>query len=337
MDSLRVIGSGSIGQVYYARKLDTGQEHAIKIKHPNIDDTLTAFEPIINALIYAQSWKFIKNRYKLFYDFNTFFINIKKQANFKIEAENAMRFAANYDKNNMVIIPKIYWFDDSIIISEYVESELYDNLTPYGKGITMLNFAAFIEQSILVDNFIHGDLHFKNWKVKHIDGKYKLVVFDYGLCFEGFGKDINREIWECIQTGDHEILIKIIKNYTFIIDTPNDTINAEIADVIEEYKNQDFNINIIMKHIFKILSVDANVKINQTMINFIIILNLLEDILKQNGIKYNNFGNDCEFTNSLISFCRANNTYDELLLYITQKYKQYKPIPKKMNIKYLDI
>ncbi len=341
MESLHVIGSGSIGQVYYARKLDTGLEHAIKIKHPNVDATLESFEPIINALIYAQSWRFIKNRYKLYYDFKTFFNNIKKQADFNVEAENARKFAENYKDNTMVIIPKIIWNGDGIIISEYIESVDYSSLTDYGKAMTMINLAAFIEQSILVDNFIHGDLHFKNWKVRQVNGKYIVVIFDYGLCFEGFGKDINREIWECIQTTNHDTLAKIINNYTFTVDNNNDVlqerINREIDGVLSEYRKVDFNINLIMKHIFKILSIDADIKINQIMVNFIVILNLLEDILKQNGIKYNNFDNNCEFTNNLISFCRANNVYGQLLEYTMEKYSNYRTIPKKMKLKFLDI
>ena len=57
LDSIKEIGSGSIGQVYKANLLD-GSEVAIKIKHPNILGITSGQFYVINTFIYLQKIRF---------------------------------------------------------------------------------------------------------------------------------------------------------------------------------------------------------------------------------------------------------------------------------------
>ena len=55
INTIKEIGSGSIGQVYKARLIND-EEVAIKIKHPNIKNITSGQLYVINTLIFFQKW-----------------------------------------------------------------------------------------------------------------------------------------------------------------------------------------------------------------------------------------------------------------------------------------
>ena len=56
---------------------------------------------------------------------------------------------------------------------------------------------------VTFNNFIHGDLHKKNWKVRiNDDGEYKIILYDFGLCWKLFDPSIIN-IMETVVNGFH--------------------------------------------------------------------------------------------------------------------------------------
>ena len=49
------------------------------------------------------------------------------------------------------------------------------------KCITLLKL--FIKNNELIHNFIHGDIHKGNWKVRIVSGKPHIVIYDFGFCW----------------------------------------------------------------------------------------------------------------------------------------------------------
>ena len=83
-----------------------------------------------------------------------------------------------------------------------------DLISEFNQFKTTLNFACFITKMIVNDNFIHGDLHHKNWKVRMItENKPQMVVFDCGICFSANDKDFGIKIWEGFENNDIQVFI----------------------------------------------------------------------------------------------------------------------------------
>jgi len=77
------------------------------------------------------------------------------------------------------------------MIMSYEEGVSYDNLKcdNYHKYKIAVLLTSFIRNNQQICNFIHGDLHKGNWKVKLCeDNKHKIILYDFGFCWEITGE-----------------------------------------------------------------------------------------------------------------------------------------------------
>ena len=154
--------------------------------------------------------------------------NLLLQLEFENEVFNALRFQKLYEDNEMVIIPKVYYYSNDIIISEFVDGVEMDSLSVYKKQKVGLNFYCFILNSIMTNDFLHGDLHKKNWKVKIDDKKYKLILYDFGICFSTGHIDNNIKIWEAFEEYKID---GIIDSFKYMIKNSNNIGEKEIEEL----------------------------------------------------------------------------------------------------------
>ena len=168
ISTFKAIASGSIGQVYYGKRKRDGVEVAIKVKHPTIDTDLENQYELLTVLRYIQSIHYFKVKYNLIFNIDDFLEDINLQCDFNNEANNVKQFIENFkDSEKYIIFPKILFQSNDLLISEYIEGESIESLSDMAKFKTSLNFICFFKQMLFIDNFIHGDLHCKNWKVKY--------------------------------------------------------------------------------------------------------------------------------------------------------------------------
>ena len=66
--TLKEIASGSIGQIYYARRKTDNLEIAIKVKHPDIATDLENQLELIKILKFLQSFGYIRKRFNLIFN-----------------------------------------------------------------------------------------------------------------------------------------------------------------------------------------------------------------------------------------------------------------------------
>ena len=182
INTIEEIGSGSIGQVYKC-ELD-GKLVAMKVKHPHLNNLIKNQRYIIDLIIYIQKIEYLKNYFELHYDINDFMETLYLQLNFKNEVYNSNKFYNQFSYNPLIIIPKVLYSSNNIIISEYESGKDFLELTSYQKTKAGLNFYCLVLEMVVFNNFIHGDLHKKNWKVRiNKDGEYKIILYDFGLVF----------------------------------------------------------------------------------------------------------------------------------------------------------
>jgi ubiquinone biosynthesis protein len=298
LTTLKVIASGSIGQIYYAKTLEN-QEIAIKVKHPNIDNDLNNQKELVSLIKWLQSFNYLKNKFNLFFNIDDFLYDINLQCDFNNEASNNIRFQDNFkDSNKYIIFPQILFQSRDLLISEYISGNDFNCLTEFQKSQATINFVCFFYQMLFIDNWIHGDLHCKNWKIRTFKENDKeevqLIIYDCGICFENITSQLTRDFWFSIGTYDIDMLTNIIKK--FIVSYNNDiddsNLDNELKYMLKTLESNGLGVSIIMKSIISFFG-KHNIMIHKFLLNFSILMCLVEEFLKKNDII------NCYVTNEL--------------------------------------
>ena len=182
----KIIGSGSIGQVYLVTNKKTNEKEVIKILHPNVKDQIHFFDKFLRFLLYFPC---INNKVISLFPFDIFqFIkDFKLQTNFINEANHILYFYEEYKNNNFIIIPKLKKISPSILIMSYEPGISFENtkLNEYQNDKIVNLYHLFIRNNQMIKNYNHGDLHPGNWKVRiEKENKNKLVIYDFGYCWK---------------------------------------------------------------------------------------------------------------------------------------------------------
>ena len=286
--TLRPIASGSIGQVYYARRKLFGTEIAIKVKHPNIDKDVADGHYLVSFIKWLQSISYLKRKYNLCFDFQDFIESINMQIDFTNEHRNNTVLRRNFAKSrNCVIFPEVIFSSRNILISEYIPAVDVNTLSTYQQQQSAINLVCFMHQMVQVDNFIHGDLHHKNWKVtmrtdSQGNERSVLVIYDCGICFSSPSIEMTREFWNALESSDLTDFANLVKK--FIIGDINVTpgCQAELDTFIADVRKHSLSTQLIMRRILGIFA-NNNIIVDKFLLNLVILLCLLENFLKKNN------------------------------------------------------
>ena len=147
----------------------------------------------------------------------------------------------------------------------------------------------------IVDNFMHGDLHMKNWCVRPYKKMNQIVLYDFGICFKGPSSDFAEKLIFYAETQDIKSLIGVF------LDDCNFKENREqmlenLYETFEYICDKPTNMNVICNKLIYLFS-SNNLVINNLFLNIIVFFCLLEDLWKKTnimcqdsskiGIKYN--------------------------------------------------
>ena len=237
MNTLESIASGSIGQVYRAKfkdncnlgsnngpnsKFDFKEDIIIKVKHPDLEYIKTYQMILINFLALLQKIPYFKTKLQLHINFSDFIDMVNKQIDFNVEAVNCNKFQEIYKDNEYIVIPRIFKYSSSIIIASYEGGDYFFDISEYQKNKVAINLLALVGDMTLVQNFMHGDMHIKNWKVRKYKDNYQIVLYDFGICFSGPENEYNRQLWKA---GEQQNVKKIIE--LFMSEIAYDNINKD--------------------------------------------------------------------------------------------------------------
>ena len=274
-----VVGSGSIGQVY-KMKLKNGKTVALKVKHPDANIILGNQELMIFFLLYLQKLKYLRSFLNLHFDIEGFINDLYLQINFKNEVFNCLRLRKNFYNNKTVIIPKIHFYSNNIIMYSYEEGIEINEISILKKQKVGVMFYCILAQMVMFDNFIHGDLHQKNWKVRLDHNKnLQIILYDFGLCYDLISKNINKNIWFSFEEQDVKLLINNIhmffKQKDLQLISGEDIKNLEID--IEKTYTKKFSVESIFDIVIKFVK-KKNIYINKKFFNVIITMFLLQEM-----------------------------------------------------------
>jgi len=351
ISTFKTIASGSIGQVYYGHRLEDNLEIAIKVKHPDITKDLHNQYEIIKFIKLVQKIPFLRNYLNIYFNIDDFLLDINLQCDFNNEANNCKIFQKNFkDSSKYIIFPDIIYQSEDLLISEYVEGDSFENLTDMQKYNTSINFICFFYQMLLVDNFLHGDLHCKNWKVRNNKetNTVQIIVYDCGICFQNTNLDLTKEFWFSLLNYDVDKLKKIM--IQFIHET---TDNINVNDKQIEYDINIFFNNVLKNSLSTSLLIKLiidffrsnNIIVHKFLLNFSILMCVIEEFLKDNNIlnkdkknlkRSSMFELMNELQLDMIAFCDIKKCYpkirDIFSLDMNTKYKYYKSNLIKNNI-----
>ena len=328
-ETIEEIASGSIGQVYKITR-PGGETLAMKILHPNINYQINFFYGLFTII------KLIKplHNYINYYfpiDLHTFINDFKMQTDFINEANNNLRFSNMYHENPYIIIPELRKVSKNIIIMSFEEGETHNKneVSDYlnYKIISLLKL--FNKNNEAIYNFMHGDLHKGNWKVRIHKSEVKLVIYDFGFC------------WTLPETiSDNLVFMNHIFMDIIINETSDDlsTLNIdELAKVCDVFCEKKIPLEILITEITKLIYDEklsctdsvffikvllnccrlANVTINSYILGCIIGHNQMNhlyqlavnDNFRDNDKDYNERYIYFKYFGDLINFCETNHIF----------------------------
>ena len=338
--TLKEIASGSIGQVYYARRKKDNLEIAIKVKHPDITTDLENQLELIKLLKFLQSFNYIRKRYNLIFNIDDFLNDIIQQCNFCIEANNNKQFSENFkDSSNVIVFPEILFQSEDVLVSEYIPGECIDKLTNTQKYQATINFVCFFYQMLLVDNFIHGDLHCKNWKVRiQPNGKPQLIIYDCGICFKNIDLEISNNFWFSLCKYDIKKLNETFRKFINFnsIKITDEEITDELNKIFNDILKDSVSTSLILKSVIHFF-ITRNITVHKFLLNLSILVCVIEEFLKKGDIINRERNNSTSVSMfdiitdnqlDIIAFCTVNNCYPKIgeLLQkeLDNKYIEYK-------------
>jgi len=342
---VKLLGSGSIGQVYLIENIETKSQYVMKVIHPNVRKDIIYFKKMFSFFSFI-SYLFCDYLQKFPFDINHFITDFNLQSDFINEANNLLHFYNYFQDNSFIIIPTLHKVSSDIIIMSHEPGLYVDDLIEdsdnYLKNTVVTLYFLFINNNEQCTHFNHGDLHKGNWRYRIEDGKPRLIIYDFGFCFtmEKEKRYIVDIIVDTFEKTDKIYDDNIVDTLTTI--TLEILINYEQSEGnVKKLKDHiQFNINQIkpwcfspidLAKMFIEFSIIENCKINHHLLQFFIIAIQCNHLYEQFNFKgsettsISGYNVHRERYLDVINFCNTYNIFHDYNQLIKQKVNKYQP------------
>lgn len=255
------IGSASIAQVHRAT-LCSGEEVAVKIKRPGIDERMAGDLRILNhmaRLIEAEIPE--SRRYHPVQMMQFFARSLSKETDLSVELRSMQRFRRLYAQRDFLHIPKAYpaYSNRQLLIQEYIDDTLLKNidlaaLDSETKNQLATRITDTLFGMILQQGFFHADPHPGNIFVGR-DGRITLI--DFGLVGQ-LTPSRRHEIISLINAlveHDQFTMQFVLSNWAQGDLPDEDLLGAEVMEMMMNYENismKDLHISQVINDITQI-------------------------------------------------------------------------------------
>jgi len=186
------IASGAIAQVYLAKNAE-GVECAVKVRHPRVVQKIARDLQILQFFTRIISYYPPLRWASLQENISVFSKSMKAQTDLRVEGTNLQLFKNNFKSFSDTIVfptPDMLRTTPQVLVETYmrgtpiqsylddVSNQVYSAATK--KLIGQYGINMYLKM-MLVDNFVHADMHPGNLLVDTVDGEPKLIVLDAGL------------------------------------------------------------------------------------------------------------------------------------------------------------
>ncbi|KAG8740368.1 hypothetical protein FRC10_004407 [Ceratobasidium sp. 414] len=168
---------------------------AIKIRHPHVQKQISRDLVILSVFAHAINvlpgleWLSLPDEVRVFGDM------MQQQIDLRHEARNLTQFERNFGRDGLggksgrvkaaVVFPRplVDWSTDEVLVEEYADAVPLKYFLKHGGGpfdhrIANLGLDAFLNM-LLLDNFVHADLHPGNIMIKFYKPTTKDVFYDF--------------------------------------------------------------------------------------------------------------------------------------------------------------
>jgi len=236
------VAAASIGQVHNAC-LYSGEKVVVKIQRPNINETIKQDVEILKDIA-----AFLDRRTRIgqVYEFTRiveeFDHVISMELNYYHEGRNAERLKKNFQEDNNLYIPQIYWSytTQKVLTMESVEGVKLNDIKSLKKNqfstknIAQILSRAYLRQ-VLLDGFFHGDPHPGNIGV--LDDN-RLYFLDFGI--SGSLNEEERRLFSYLLMGFlfrdiDQVIYSIINLGVTTEDTDRKQLRWDLENLQEKY------------------------------------------------------------------------------------------------------
>ncbi|KAI8581160.1 hypothetical protein K450DRAFT_233380 [Umbelopsis ramanniana AG] len=190
------IGVASLAQVHRARLRSTGEEVAVKMQHPFLDEFCKIDMDTVSFILSTIKRVFPEFGFEwLSEEMNE---SLPQELNFVFEASNANKVRENFKelietKKTALIIPKIVWAHRRILCMEFIRGQRIDNLAymeehSIDSNRVSIELTRIFSEMIYNHGFVHCDPHPGNVLIRPAKKSrfgtglnFEIVLLDHGL------------------------------------------------------------------------------------------------------------------------------------------------------------
>jgi predicted unusual protein kinase regulating ubiquinone biosynthesis (AarF/ABC1/UbiB family) len=236
----RPIASASIGQVHLAR-LPDGSKVAVKVQYPDIDQIVRRDLHTLRRIFRIVEW-FIpyQGLDELYREIRAIVI---QELDYRAEAENAARIAANFEGRTDVGFPRVVaeLSTGRVLVTHFETGcKITDKLGTKQLGLDRSQLARQVVeiycQQIFVDGCYHADPHPGNLLVRAGENGPQIVFLDFGAVAEIPG-NVRAGIVELIQgalTRDTRKIVGAMKQMGFVARGANEQMFEQVIEYFHE-------------------------------------------------------------------------------------------------------
>lgn len=247
------VGSASISQVYRGR-LKSGEEVAIKIKRPNLEELInTDAELFLKIVSFLEKHSKTVKELQIKSVIHQYRQTTLREADFEIEANNISTFRENFKGfNNKFYIPTYFpqYSTKNVLVLEYIDGfkisskENIDKYNLNGKLLAEIITDAYYKM-VFNDGFYHADPHPGNFIIKK-DGTVCLI--DFGMVGT-MSKDRKKLLYEhifAVVNKNSELALNFYEGMGMITEkTDLEKLRIYVDFFIDKYHNKTLsNINL---------------------------------------------------------------------------------------------
>lgn len=175
------VAAASLGQVYRAKLVSTGEEVAVKVQRPFVLETVSLDLHLVRQIgLFLRRFPAITNRLDIVSLLDEFANNFYQELDYNLECQNGLRVMKDMAKLPRVVIPKPYasYCTRRVHTAQWVDGEKLSQSKANDVGaLVNLGVITYLTQ-LLETGFFHADPHPGNM-LRTPEGK--LVILDFGL------------------------------------------------------------------------------------------------------------------------------------------------------------